>query len=864
MVMYQNILEGAAAALAAPKPQPLVTQKHCSGCAKQIFQAKVFVEPGKPSIIYCEKCYVEKFAKGKCPTCLRPVMSKTDPYITHNKQTWHAACFKCFKCYIDVASKPMVDLRGRPCCEECLMSQAGAGNHPSPPLQENEPPFRNRSTPGNRSITSSPGPSPSSQYKSTRDLSDRLQLNLSSLDTTVDNGYTQQQAHSPVSTLSTSSQSSLGGSFRQTPSSGYTSGTSSTYSSLGRKRSDSSVPSVVPSVSDANMLKPDQNSSAGSPPLSYRRPNSALSIHSYASSRTNSPAPNNDSDNIFKSVSDYPDSIGRDQEGIVENTSESTINGLRQSKSRSLIGLDDVGSTLSPSGSRPETPSYKSTPAQDKYPELTSVPEADLAKKTAGLSVSTTERVQRVEIQIQPQTQTQPQYRQEISYRPVLGRARSRSSVPAPISASVKARTEAYMNQAQATSPSTPRSASQTFNTNRTSGAFNSSTLPSKQQQQQQSAPKTTAPANGKESKESKPALSELEPERPSLYRHGRQRSNTVGEAISFPVVSVADTVLSPTQMRKANIPENHCLKCLERVTENGVKLQNGDRYHIGCFLCHGCKQVFTESEFHIVLGRPYHPGCVSMAGPTSNMGVITKCQQCHKIITNKSIRFAGMNYHPQCFTCSHCSKVLTSTSKFFEVDGQVECEKCCDERDAMRLPPKIVPVPRATDHFPMPNKVKASADSNSRLESSGPGMMAAGNAQGNLSRSGSGASGYGSPTGSPGSPTSTTEQNGNGLPSPVLVMTSPLSERSSPPALTSFFGTRTRPLPKFGGVTNCPRCQQPVGVMDQVPGPKNEKWHKKCLNCKDCKKVLDSSALTRGEGEAFCRGCYNKTRSRV
>jgi hypothetical protein len=37
--------------------------------------------------------------------------------------------------------------------------------------------------------------------------------------------------------------------------------------------------------------------------------------------------------------------------------------------------------------------------------------------------------------------------------------------------------------------------------------------------------------------------------------------------------------------------------------------LQNGDRYHLDCFLCHGCKQIFTESEFHIVLGRPYHPG---------------------------------------------------------------------------------------------------------------------------------------------------------------------------------------------------------------------------------------------------------------
>ncbi|KAF9989756.1 hypothetical protein BGZ75_005120, partial [Mortierella antarctica] len=71
------------------KPQPLVTQKHCNSCSKQIFQAKVFVEPGKPTIIYCEKCYIERFTKGNCPSCFKPVMSKTDPYITHNKRSWH-------------------------------------------------------------------------------------------------------------------------------------------------------------------------------------------------------------------------------------------------------------------------------------------------------------------------------------------------------------------------------------------------------------------------------------------------------------------------------------------------------------------------------------------------------------------------------------------------------------------------------------------------------------------------------------------------------------------------------------------------------------------------------------------------------
>ncbi|KAG0093254.1 Cysteine and glycine-rich protein 1 [Podila epicladia] len=267
------------------------------------------------------------------------------------------------------------------------------------------------------------------------------------------------------------------------------------------------------------------------------------------------------------------------------------------------------------------------------------------------------------------------------------------------------------------------------------------------------------------------------------------------------------------------------------------------------------------------------------MAPSTNITGIVTKCFQCHRIIGNKSIRLGGMNYHPDCFKCTHCHKVLQSTSRFFEVDGRVECEQCCEERDRERLAPKIVPVARKKDNFAVPPPaVPAMVGHTKTMEPSGPGMMATGASPvtgyaNNLVRSGSGygspnGSGQSSPVRSPASPAfsypahlSPRDQD---VSSPVIMMASPSAIRSTPPVLTSLFSTRTRPLPKFGGVTTCPRCQQAVGVMDQVPGPKNEKWHKKCLNCKDCKKNLDSSAMTRGEGEAYCRGCFNKTRVRV
>ncbi|KAF9181139.1 hypothetical protein BGZ50_005718 [Haplosporangium sp. Z 11] len=716
---YQNILDGGIsktsrrmsmpAASTLSKPQSLVVQKQCHGCSKPIHQAKVFVEPGRPHIMHCEKCYVEKFTKGNCPSCFKPVLSKTDLYITHNKRSWHT---------------------------------------------------------------------------------------------------------------------------------------------------DASV-------------------------LIRIRPGSALSIHSYTSSRASSPG-------LERKEQDY-DNDARPARDDHEISSEPTLPGLRRSRSRSMVGLEDLdtrlvrrnedsptpsrnGSSRSDSGSQrgslPGTPGRKS-PVMDRYPASI---EADIVTPTERMSLSTSDAARPL-----PEQQIPPKSR--------LSRVRSRSSVVPSTTGMVRARTEALLNQAQSTTSSTSRNISQHFNSSHSlygsKDRVNGVGMDTKTFSTFDNASKQMAKVPEKATKSWETRQPEAEPNRSPLHRHGRQRSNTVGEAIDFPAVRV-DSLASPT-FQRGSIPENHCHKCLEKVVENGIRLQNGDRYHIGCFLCHGCKQVFTESEFHIVFGRPYHPNCVSMAGTTSMVGLTTKCHQCQKSIGNKSIRFAGVNYHPQCFTCTHCHKVLHSTSRFFEVEGRVECEQCCEERDRQRLAPKIVPVARGTDHFPVPPVAVpvAIADQGRRnnvpLEPSGPGMMAKSDADGNLSRSGSGfgsprsVSGASTPHLSPESPSSKNPisnvhemRDHDEVSSPVLLMASPLAIRSEAPALTSLFSTRTRPLPKFGGVMTCPRCHQPVGVMDQVPGPDSTKWHKKCLNCKGCKKALDSSAQTRGEGEAYCRGCFDKTRIRV
>lgn len=546
-----------------------------------------------------------------CPE--RKDSNSTNGTIFVSPFSYLKACFACFKCHLNLSTKPMVDLKGRPCCEDCLMTQAGVEQQS--PVQEGERTFGDSLTPADRSLSSSPAPSPlryptslrasTKDNDDTLDLTKRLQLNTSPRDLNSD--YNLGQTNSPLSAQSYSSQSSFGAPFKANTSSGHTSGTSSTHSSLGRNKFPEQSPS-----STVNLLKTEQNLSAGGPLFSYQRPGSALSIHSYTSSRPESPASSSQhgQDQKFDSTDDLDSTLrdkGSSNNGAEwNNRSESTIHGLRRSRSRSLGGLvDNLDTGLSrpqqanggskyeqkaQPNSRPGTPGNKLSPL-DAYPASIKVDHAVP----------------------EPQPKEQPPRVQQTPI-PYVGRSRSRSTVAPSSMGMVRARTEAWMNQAQSATSPPAKTPSQLFTIpGRTSGFGSDSRNVSSFNA---SIRQTNVNLSEKDVKDPKATVVplETEPNRPALHRHGRQRSNTVGEAISFPTVKVNTPLTSPAQQRAAAaIPEGHCHKCFERVTENGIRLPNGDRYHIGCFLCNGCKQVFTESEFHIVFGRPYHPNvCAS------------------------------------------------------------------------------------------------------------------------------------------------------------------------------------------------------------------------------------------------------------
>ncbi|XP_054261366.1 muscle LIM protein Mlp84B isoform X2 [Macrosteles quadrilineatus] len=68
----------------------------------------------------------------------------------------------------------------------------------------------------------------------------------------------------------------------------------------------------------------------------------------------------------------------------------------------------------------------------------------------------------------------------------------------------------------------------------------------------------------------------------------------------------------------------------------------------------------------------------------------------------------------------------------------------------------------------------------------------------------------------------------------------------------------------KFGGKfapegKGCSRCKYPVYAAEQMIS-KEKIWHKRCFNCAECHRSLDSTNLNDGpDFEIYCRGCYAK-----
>lgn len=55
-----------------------------------------------------------------------------------------------------------------------------------------------------------------------------------------------------------------------------------------------------------------------------------------------------------------------------------------------------------------------------------------------------------------------------------------------------------------------------------------------------------------------------------------------------------------------------------------------------------------------------------------------------------------------------------------------------------------------------------------------------------------------------------------------------------------------------------CPRCEKNVYFAEEVKGL-GKSYHKLCMACSSCKKLLDAGSLAEHDGDVFCNNCHRK-----
>ena len=112
-----------------PDAQETLTTFTCFICSDPFPpDATIYPDPSDPSTttrFLCKPCFTANGgAKGHCQSCSRPILILTSEggFIENGGRLWHKNCFRCDGCFKNISDNPMVDLLGKPSCEDCFDS----------------------------------------------------------------------------------------------------------------------------------------------------------------------------------------------------------------------------------------------------------------------------------------------------------------------------------------------------------------------------------------------------------------------------------------------------------------------------------------------------------------------------------------------------------------------------------------------------------------------------------------------------------------------------------------------------------------------------------------------------------------------
>lgn len=111
------------------------------------------------------------------------------------------------------------------------------------------------------------------------------------------------------------------------------------------------------------------------------------------------------------------------------------------------------------------------------------------------------------------------------------------------------------------------------------------------------------------------------------------------------------------------------CPTCKKEIVGNAIRAL-GNAYHPDHFVCFKCKKKI-ESKFQVdEQNNPHCEACTEKF-----LVKKTLCAACNKPIEGKGFKVGEKFYHPECFKCSKCKKIIKD--KYNVIDDHPFCEEC-------------------------------------------------------------------------------------------------------------------------------------------------------------------------------------------
>ncbi|KAK0054542.1 LIM and senescent cell antigen-like-containing domain protein 1 isoform X3 [Biomphalaria pfeifferi] len=111
------------------------------------------------------------------------------------------------------------------------------------------------------------------------------------------------------------------------------------------------------------------------------------------------------------------------------------------------------------------------------------------------------------------------------------------------------------------------------------------------------------------------------------------------------------------------------CQRCNDGFKMDEQIVNSSGLWHTYCFVCAQCFQPFPEGRFFEFEGRKYceHDFCVLFA---------PSCGKCGEFISGRVIKAMNASWHPECFRCFCCAKILADEG-FVKNQGRALCKDC-------------------------------------------------------------------------------------------------------------------------------------------------------------------------------------------